>query len=287
MKILLIYKKDGDEKAASISSMKNLKKVFKNLNHEVKTLSISESVKIDDLEGYDFIFNVAYGRFGEDGFITPLLKKLNIPSNTPSLFTSKVTYNKLETKKVLLANRINYPRLTKKIPFVLKRAEGGSSENIYLVENSRGYEKLKNKILSNEFICEEFLDGREFCVILFKLKNKFSFLPIAEIKKDGNLFHSKIKFNKRDRSVIVPALINDVVRKDLIGLAEKAFNAVEAQNIIKVDIGFDLLGIPKVIEVDSIPGFCDRCMLSLMIKSGGLTFEKVINSILQESFSNY
>ena len=83
------------------------------LGHKTSQYIINQNSIIDiqnELRNQDFIFIALHGSFGEDGAIQSILSEMNIPFNGSNEKSSKICFDKAETKKIVIGEGIDSPK---------------------------------------------------------------------------------------------------------------------------------------------------------------------------------
>ncbi len=279
MKIGLLYTNKGEEDEISRISTNYIEKQLLNRGYEIKKISFSPYKKLDLIKS-DVIFNLVYGRYGEDGLISLALDQMKVPYIGPSFNNCLLTHNKLITKQVLTNSGIPTPKLSVTPPCIYKPIAGGSSGDVIFVRESNRERKM-NKYTERNLISEEYIDGKELCITAIKKNKKLLCLPIAEIVKKGPVLNSKEKYRSKGHYLLVPAKISTDTEKLINTICQKCYSLFDCKLFIKIDIILGKDQVPYVIEIDGIPGFgphsiITTCARSIGIEAGTL-FENFIH----------
>ena len=119
-KILILEGGFNEEHEVSLSSSSAVKKVLTNLNVNYKVLRVNpKNFEKKFLKYKNYIcFNALHGPFGEDGQIQKILKQNKIKFTHSNFKSSKNSFNKILTKKIVFKKKILTPKskiLSKKI----------------------------------------------------------------------------------------------------------------------------------------------------------------------------
>lgn len=280
MKIVILYTNNGPEKLISIASAKRIYSTLKKLGYSVSKIPYTLE-KTSALRNCNLVINLVYGKEGEDGTVSAILDSTNIPYLGPSVKNCLMTYNKLVTKYYLLKYGIRTPKISRgKYTRIYKPLNGGSSRQIFL---SRSVESKSSKLRKNNYFCEEYLPGREFCSTAIKNRNKILYLPIVEIKKKGRVFNFKEKYKIQGDVLEAPAKISHELKNEILTITKKCFKIFDCRFYVKVDLVLDTKNRPNVIEIDAIPGFGSKSILPKAAETRDIPYVKLMKILIRES----
>ncbi|MEW6096417.1 MAG: D-alanine--D-alanine ligase [bacterium] len=269
-------------------------------------------------EEIDIVFNIAEGIRGEsrESYIPAICEMLEIPYTGSDILTLALCLNKAKAKEILKFYGIPTPdwqvfkskddqlnsRL--KFPLIVKLLHEGSQ--IGLSKDSVVYseEDLKERVayLMREYggpaIVEEFLDGREFTVSILGNEEPI-ILPIVEAKFDEDqktrlftpdepvlpFIPDGVKINRKVKSVC-PADISEDLKGMLESTALHAYRALECKDWCRVDMRMKK-DIPNVLELNPIAGIDPSYLLPTSAKAAGISYEQLINMILEFAARRY
>lgn len=208
MKVLIVYNIPANENSADdldvLTQVEAVKKSLIELSHNVVEIGVDLNLelfqqKVKEISP-DIVFNLIEALNGTEAFmhfIPIMLENLMIPftgGNSESLY---ITTNKVLTKKMFDQNNILTPKwfTTKNnikknnfpVPCIIKPirvdASVGINDSSIIYDLKKLDDEFKIKIEKHgECFVEEFIDGREFNISVFKTANGPMILPIAEIK---------------------------------------------------------------------------------------------------------
>ncbi len=269
----------------------------------------------------DIVFNIAEGLRGEsrESHIPAMLEMLGIPYTGSGPLTLAMALNKALTHQILSANGIPSPAFqvfesgdeeldgSLEFPLVVKPICEGSSKGIRndsLVNDEAGLRKQVSRVLrfyKQPAIVEEFLPGREFTVGLIG-NGEPTVLPIVEILLDklpawaNPLYSYEAKWvwdvpgNPVDM-LSCPPQIPKEVEEEIGRVAVGAFRALGCRDLCRVDIRMDRAGVPRVMEVNPLPGLIPNpdahSCLPRAARAAGLTYDQLICTILWQALKRY
>lgn len=255
---------------------------FKNKNELVE---YKMSVGVGDNRGFDIIFPALHGAYGEDGTVQGLLEMVGIPYVGCGVTASAVGMDKVIQKAVFEreglpvvkydwfmdweyeANKEAVIKRLEKIvryPMCVKPANLGSSIGINIVKDRDGLELAIQlaKEFDRKILIEEALIGVDEinCAVMGvdTLEVSVCEQPIKTDKvlsyDEKYLGGSKTK-GMAGMSRLIPAPIKDRLRDKIQDYAKKAFRAIGASGVSRIDF---LVNIKReriyINEINTIPG---------------------------------
>jgi len=233
----------------------------------------------------DMVFNMAEGAAGEsrEAQMPAVLEMLGIPYTGSGPLSMALCMNKARAKEMLSHYGIPTARfivarsavagidrfLT--FPMMVKPLDGTSSSGIENDSIVRGPEELESKVASvlkergQSVLIEEYLEGREFMVVLLGNGENLKALPIVEIDCRA-LPEGVSPIYSRDARLLLsgPGVETDILRcpadigprlsSAISDVATDAFRALDVRDWCRVDVRLDSSGVPHVIELNPLPG---------------------------------
>ena len=129
---------------------------------------------------------------------------------------------------------------------------------------------------------QEFIEGRELTVSLLERSQKLEVLPILELKPKNRFYDYDAKYTAGLTDFIVPAEMNQSTRIAIEETSRKLFNNLGCRTFARVD------GILRedsffFLEINTIPGLTDLSDLPMSARAVGISFDKLIDDIVQEA----
>lgn len=240
----------------------------------------------------DLAFIAIHGDFGEDGVIQHLLTAAGIPFTGSSASCCGLTIDKGLTKEILAASDIPVPRgvtinniesgilATQNgnlpYPLVVKPVNSGSSVGITIVKESTLLEEAIKyaQDFSEKTIIEEYVTGSEITAGLVGEE----VLPLIELKSRRLFYDYAAKYEDADTEYLCPAPLTAAQTETLQALAGRVFTVTGVEHLGRVDIMLGSGG-PRVLEVNTIPGFTSHSLLPMAAKAAGLPFPELCEKI--------
>ena len=244
----------------------------------------------------DICFNALHGSFGEDGTIQSILNKIKIPYTHSGVNASIIAMNKLLTKNCLTqfskntGNQIIFPETytfralneyKKFLPLVLKPISGGSSVEIYILNNEDDLINVKDKIFSNLFIVEPLVGNRELTVSV--LDNKP--LTVTEIISKKNIFYDyNSKYSSNGSLHILPAKIPKTIYNKVLNWAKLAHQLLGCSGISRSDFRFnDTENSIYMLEINTQPGMTRTSLSPEQAKYCGITLTELVDKLISKA----
>ncbi len=308
-KILILEGGFNEEHEVSLKTSSEIQKILRNLKIKFDTLLVNPLHFEKQINKYkDYVcFNALHGPFGEDGQIQKILSKNKIKYTHSSVKSSRVCFDKVETKKIVSKNKILTPKyftLKKKdlnsknllkikksfTNFIIKPCKSGSSYGIKIINNNKefknffnNFEKFKDEIPFHEdILIEEFIKGKELTVSTINYLNDVKALGVTEIKYKNTYFDYKAKYSKSSSKHILPANLTKKNYNKCLKLALKCHKILECKSIARTDFIYNSKK-NKIyyLETNTQPGLTSVSLLPEQAKFNNISFEAVILEILK------
>jgi len=261
--------------------------------------------KSPDLEKLDVIFPVLHGPYGEDGTVQGLLELANIPYVGAGVAASAISMDK-DLMKIIFqqkglpilkwltlkrkewqVDRVETLSLIQKnfeYPLFVKPTNLGSSVGITKVHKKEELEKAIDLASSydRKILIEQGLEeAREIeCSVLGNDEPRAS--VVGEFKPAGEFYDYDSKYIDEGTQLIVPADLPDKVSQEIQQIALRAFRAVDAAGMARVDF-FVTKKENKIYlsEINTIPGFTSVSMYPRLWQATGISYPELIDRLIQ------
>ena len=309
--ILILEGGFNEEHEVSLKTSLEIQKILNRLKFKYKVLMVNPKnfeKKISNFKNY-ICFNALHGPYGEDGQIQNILKKNNIKFTHSNMKSSKICFDKIETKKIIAKNKILTPRYKifdikdlnhknllklKKIfkKFVVKPSKSGSSYAIKIIKNNSDLSKFiselknyKEKITkNNRIILEEFISGKELTVSTINFTKKLQALAVTEIISKNHFFDYQAKYSKGYSTHILPANISLAKYERCLNLATKIHKLLACKSIARTDFILNKKnGKIYFLETNTQPGLTSVSLLPEQAKFKNISFQEVVLGILKNT----
>lgn len=250
---------------------------------------------------FDAVLNGIHGTPGEDGKMQAYFDLLKIPYTGCDCATSALTFNKRYTVAVAAFSGINvahsmliYKRDYKgeiesfkslKFPVFVKPNNGGSSIGMSKVdafgaELSIALEKAFKE--DDQVLVEEFIEGREFTIGVFKTKGEVIALPITEIISNNTFFDFQAKYHGASQE-ITPAEIPENITEQIKKEAIKIYRLFNCSGVVRIDFIYSKVHeLPFMLEINTVPGQTEASLIPQQIRAFGWNLKEFYSALLEE-----
>ena len=256
---------------------------------------------ISFLKKYDVVFPVLHGKYGEDGTVQGILEFANVKYVGCKVLGSAIAMDKIMSKKIASLNGIrvtDYIDITKgkydisKIkqdvleklgyPVIVKPSREGSSFGVSKVESELSLkEKIEYAFLyDNEILIEKYIDDRiEVECAALEIDGKLHISTPGQINSANEFYDFNAKYENSNSSIKIPANIWKEKLEKIKKYAKLVFECLKLNMISRIDFFVSKDNI-YFNEVNTIPGFTDISMYPKMLEYDGISFEKLLDILL-------
>jgi D-alanine-D-alanine ligase len=252
---------------------------------------------------FDAALMCIHGNPGEDGKLQGYFDMLKIPYTSCDAATSAITFNKRYTVAVaassgikvsrsvlLIKNRFTSPEEiinTLRFPVFVKPNNGGSSIGMSKVNNSS--EELGAAIdkafrEDDQVLIEEFIEGREFTIGVFRKKSEIITLPITEVISKKDFFDYEAKYLGKSEE-ITPAKVDERIAEKVRSAAKKIYSVFNCRGVVRIDFIYnEKEGEPFMLEINTVPGQSEASIVPQQVKAMGWTLKEFYTALIEEAF---
>ena len=279
----------SSEREVSLQSGTCIADALQKNGYQVTRIDVTPafSEKAGDLD-IDIAFIALHGEFGEDGQIQQILDARHIPYIGSGAEASRVSMDKVESKRIFKAQDIPTPAYIVidadkpqdaegfdeiSFPLVVKPVNGGSSIGITIVRTKDLLDAALHEALryDSRVIIEEYIKGRELTVSVLAGEA----LPVIELRTRREFYDYEAKYNDDDTEYLCPVEISDTLQAQAKELAVKTNSALGARGFCRVDIMMDGKNRLYVLELNTIPGFTTHSLLPKAAAAAGISFPEL------------
>ncbi|WP_028658949.1 D-alanine--D-alanine ligase family protein [Nocardioides insulae] len=277
---------------------------------EVTHDSGREISNLGDLGGVDVVFPLLHGPFGEDGTIQGLLELADIRYVGAGVLASAVGMDKHYMKLVFAGHGLRVgpyvvasprdweqrqaevvARVAQELqfPVFVKPARAGSSLGVTRVDDLADLVEAVEaaRFHDPKVLIEQGIEGREIeCAVL---GGRGGSAPRASVPGEIVVDHDAADFYDFEAKYLsdsearteapadLPAEVSETVRD----VAVRAFEAIGAEGISRVDVFVTPEGAVVVNEINTMPGFTPISMYPKMWEASGLSYPDLIDELIQ------
>jgi D-alanine-D-alanine ligase len=245
-----------------------------------------------------------HGTPGEDGKLQGYFDMLKIPYTSCNAATSALTFNKRYTVAVAAFGGINvakslhlfkhspvassYILSQLKLPAFVKPNNGGSSIGMSRVAEADQLDAAIEKAFKEDeqVLIEEFIQGREFTIGVFKSQGKITTLPITEVISKKDFFDYEAKYTKGMSDEITPAQVDEAIAQKVRDNATKVYELLDCRGVVRIDFIYnEAVGEPYMLEVNTVPGQSEASIVPQQVKAMGWTMKDFYSALIDECFN--
>jgi D-alanine-D-alanine ligase len=258
----------------------------------------------------DIWFPVLHGPNGEDGTVQGLFTLMQIPFVGAGVLGAAVGMDKIAMKQVFAqvglpqvkylavsraevwSNPCVFPKLCDRIetelgyPCFVKPANLGSSVGISKAASRDELEAALDSAASYDrrIIVEAGVTAREVeCAILGNDNPKASVL--GEIAFQSDFYDYDTKYTNGQADLMIPSPLPQETTRKIQDMAIEAFKAVDAAGLSRVDFFYvEATGEVFINEINTLPGFTATSMYPMLWEASGVSFEDLVDKLIQLGF---
>ena len=297
-KVAVLMGGTSNERDVSLVSGKNVAEALVSLHKYDVVPVVLDADNLDALPAdVDACYVTLHGGWGENGGVQSALDARGIPYTGPGAGASRVTMDKIATKKVLdQAGVPNAPwcvvgdadsnlaeaDLPLPLPVVVKAPRDGSSVGVYLVKSYGQWANAVREAVridrekfggAGEALVEAFVPGREMTVGVLG----HEVLPVVEICAPGGWYGYEEKYNSDETRYPFPT---DDFIPEMQRLALAAFDATGCRGVTRVDFRVTPEGRMFVLELNTSPGMTGHSLVTNAAGKIGISFPELCDRVL-------
>lgn len=251
---------------------------------------------------FDGVFIAIHGSPGEDGKLQGYFDMLGIPYTTCNALTSAITMNKGYTKAIV--NGIKNLNVAKslqlfkedysandvktqlKLPYFVKPNNGGSSIGMSKVKTVDELDAALDKAFKedSQVLVEEFVEGREFSIGVFKTKGEIVVLPTTEVKTKNEFFDFDAKYTPGVTEEITPGDMTEEEKARVEQVVADVYQRLNCRGIVRIDYFLEhQTGNFYFIEINTIPGQTATSFIPQQVAAMGMKLQDFYTQVLEET----
>ena len=252
---------------------------------------------------FDYAYITIHGTPGENGILQGYLDLIGIPYSTSGVLVEAMTFDKFVLNQYLrgygvavadsLLIRQGYEQLVSDdeierrigMPCFVKPAADGSSFGVSKVKNKDQLAPAIRKAMleSDEIMVEQFLEGTEISIGVYKTKEKSVVLPATEVVTENEFFDYDAKYNGQVQE-ITPARLSEDVTRRVREITSHIYDILHCNGIIRIDYIISKQGKIFMLEVNTTPGMTATSFIPQQVRAAGLSMTDVLTEIVENQF---
>ena len=252
---------------------------------------------------FDYAYITIHGTPGENGILQGYFDLIGIPYSTSGVLHEAMTFDKFVLNQYLrgygvavadsLLIRQGYEQLVSDdeieqrigMPCFVKPAADGSSFGVSKVKNKDQLAPAIRKAMleSDEIMVEQFLEGTEISIGVYKTKEKAVVLPATEVVTQNEFFDYDAKYNGQVQE-ITPARLSEDVTRRVREITSHIYDILHCNGIIRIDYIISKEGKIFMLEVNTTPGMTPTSFIPQQVRAAGLEMKDVLTDIVENQF---
>jgi D-alanine-D-alanine ligase len=252
---------------------------------------------------FDYAYITIHGTPGENGILQGYFDLIGIPYSTSGVLVEAMTFDKFVLNQYLrgygvavadsLLIRQGYEQLVSDdeieqrigMPCFVKPAADGSSFGVSKVKNKDQLAPAIRKAMleSDEIMVEQFLEGTEISIGVYKTKEKAVVLPATEVVTQNEFFDYDAKYNGQVQE-ITPARLSEDVTRRVREITSHIYDILHCNGIIRIDYIISKEGKIFMLEVNTTPGMTPTSFIPQQVRAAGLEMKDVLTDIVENQF---
>ncbi|HWK57988.1 MAG TPA: D-alanine--D-alanine ligase [Parapedobacter sp.] len=259
---------------------------------------------------FDLAFIMLHGSPGEDGRLQGYFDMVGLPYTSCDALTSALTMNKAYTKAVLVGipdlhvansvqlfasqreSAVERVRDALSLPYFVKPNAGGSSIGMTKVKTDAELTEAIDKAFNaantgNQVIVEEFVDGREFSVGVYRRRGEMVVLPVSEVITEREFFDFEAKYIDGQTIEITPADLTVEQRDRVERVVKSVYTRLNCKGMARVDFFLERTTDRfYFIEINTIPGQTAQSFIPQQVRAAGMTETVFYSELIDEALRN-
>ena len=252
---------------------------------------------------FDYAYITIHGTPGENGILQGYFDLVGIPYSTSGVLVEAMTFDKFVLNQYLrgygvsvadsLLIRQGYEQLVSDdeieqrigMPCFVKPAADGSSFGVSKVKEKDQLAPAIRKAMmeSDTVMVEQFLDGTEISIGVYKTREKSVVLPATEVVTSNEFFDYDAKYNGQVKE-ITPARLSDDITRRVREITSHIYDILHCNGIIRIDYIISKEGKISMLEVNTTPGMTPTSFIPQQVRAAGLEMKDVLTDIVENQF---
>ena len=252
---------------------------------------------------FDYAYITIHGTPGENGILQGYFDLIGLPYSTSGVLVEAMTFDKFVLNQYLrgygvsvadsLLIRQGYEELVSDdeieqrigMPCFVKPAADGSSFGVSKVQTKDQLAPAirKAKLESPEIMVEQFLEGTEISIGVYKTHEKSVVLPATEVVTTNEFFDYDAKYNGQVQE-ITPARLSEDITRRVREITSHIYDILHCNGIIRIDYIISKEGKISMLEVNTTPGMTPTSFIPQQVRAAGLSMTDVLTDIVETQF---
>ena len=252
---------------------------------------------------FDYAYITIHGTPGENGILQGYFDLVGIPYSTSGVLVEAMTFDKFVLNQYLrgygvsvadsLLIRQGYEQLVSDdeieqrigMPCFVKPATDGSSFGVSKVKNKDQLAPAIRKAMmeSDSIMVEQYLEGTEITMGIYKTHEKCVPFPITEVVTNNEFLDYDAKYNGQVKE-ITPARISEDTARRVREITSHIYDILHCNGIIRIDYIITKDNKIFMLEVNTTPGMTPTSFIPQQVKAAGMEMKDVLTDIVENQF---
>lgn len=250
---------------------------------------------------FDAAFIMIHGSPGEDGKLQGYFDMLDIPYTSCDALTSSLTMNKGYSKAIV--NGISGLHIARsiqlfensgsasrdlpgslKLPLFIKPNNGGSSIGMSKVKTAAELPEALEKAFKEDtqVLVEEFVEGREFSIGVYKGKHGIKVLPATEVIPQNDFFDFEAKYTPGATEEITPGRMSEEEKSRVEQIVSEIYLKLNCKGMVRIDYFLQKESSNfYFIEINTIPGQTAQSFIPQQVRAAGLNISEFYGELIE------
>jgi D-alanine-D-alanine ligase len=171
------------------------------------------------------------------------------------------------------------------MPCFVKPATDGSSFGVSKVKNKDQLAPAIRKAMmeSDSIMVEQYLEGTEITMGIYKTHEKCVPFPITEVVTNNEFFDYDAKYNGQVKE-ITPARLSEDTARRVREITSHIYDILHCNGIIRIDYIITKDNKIFMLEVNTTPGMTPTSFIPQQVKAAGMEMKDVLTDIVENQF---
>jgi D-alanine-D-alanine ligase len=250
---------------------------------------------------FDVAFIMIHGSPGEDGKLQGYFDLIGLPYTSCDALTSSLTMNKGYSKAIVDGiSGLNIARSIQLFensddaesqvisnlifPLFIKPNNGGSSIGMSKVKMSTELKSALDMAFNEDkqVLVEEFVEGREFSIGVYKNHQGIQVLPATEVIPSNDFFDFEAKYTPGATEEITPGRMNEEEKVRVERIVMDIYLKLNCKGMVRIDYFLQKeTSNFYFIEINTIPGQTAQSFIPQQVRAAGLNISEFYGNLVE------
>lgn len=248
---------------------------------------------------FDAVFIGIHGTPGEDGKLQGYFDLVGMPYTSCDATTSAITFNKRYTVAVAGAAGFHVARSVHvfrhsyvpasvpqlHFPVFVKPNNGGSSIGMSKVDQPEALAEAMEKAFreDDQVLIEEYIQGREFTIGVFRSEGNIITLPFTEVMTENSFFDFEAKYKGKSTEV-TPAQCSEEMAAKIRNAAAGIYAVFNCRGVVRMDFIYnEKANEPYLLEINTVPGQSAASIVPQQVAAMGMSLKDFYSKLIADA----